>query len=84
MRMLTVIVTLLLMIATAIATSGCASLRDIAEKYQAPEKAAKAVDGYCDQFPLIEREKNRASVNSLTQKGDIAVHCDGDPPITLP
>lgn len=84
MRILTVVLTLILLTITAAATSGCAGLRSIAESYQVPEKAAKAIDNYCDQLPLVERSKNRASVNALTQKGDIAVHCTGDPPVSLP
>ena len=58
---------------------GCSALRTIAEKYEAPEKVAKAVDRYCVEIPYVERVKTRESVNSLTTVGDISIVCAGDP-----
>lgn len=58
--------------------TGCSSLREIAMNIGVPEKAAKAIDRYCEEVPQVERLKNREQVNSLTVKGDIAVTCEGD------
>lgn len=58
--------------------TGCSSLREIATNIGVPEKAAKAIDRYCEEVPHVERLKNRAEVNALTVKGDIAITCEGD------
>lgn len=59
--------------------SGCSTLRKVAEKIEAPEKAAKVIDGYCEEVPLAARLETREAVNALTTRGDVRVDCDGDP-----
>lgn len=58
--------------------TGCSTLRTLAENYGVPEKAAKAVDQYCEQVPEVERLKNRDAVNALTERGDVVITCEGD------
>jgi len=67
-----------------IALSACSSLRQVADNLQVPERAAQAVDKYCEEIPASERAENRAAINSKTANGKIAVWCAGDPPVTLP
>lgn len=74
------ILTVLLLTAVLSSLPGCSTLRTLAENYGVPEKAAKAVDAYCEQIPEVERLKNRASVNALTTKGDAVITCVGDAP----
>lgn len=59
--------------------AGCSTLRTIAEKYEAPEKVAKAIKSYCKEVSYDERVKNRAAVNEAAAPNSIAVYCDGDP-----
>jgi hypothetical protein len=68
-----------LLVAFTLLTSGCSTLRGIAEKIEAPERVAKLIDSYCDEVPLAARLETRAAVNALTVRGDVRVDCDGDP-----
>jgi hypothetical protein len=73
---------ILILAATFLALSslpGCSTIRELADNYGIPARAAKAVDRYCEEFPLDERLKNRDAVNALTEKGDAVVTCVGDP-----
>lgn len=72
------ILVVLLLTAALSSLPGCSTLRTLAENYGVPEKAARAVDSYCEQVPEVERLKNRATVNALTTKGDAVITCIGD------
>ena len=63
----------------ALMITGCATIRDVADRLNAPENAAKAIDTYGQTTPYAERLKIRDEVNALTQRCDIQITCDGDP-----
>ena len=62
----------------ALTLTSCAVLRDYAIQAEVPEHLAPIVDEYCLTVPESERLLNRDAVNSLTERGDVAITCDGD------
>lgn len=68
-----------LIIILTLTLSACSVLRGKAIEMEVPQRAAKAVDQYCLNLPYTERIQNREAINDLTQIGDVAVTCQGDP-----
>ena len=57
---------------------GCATIQAYADKIQAPEKAAKAVNRYCAEVPRDTRLRLREEVNKTAAPDSVQINCARD------